>query len=223
MNGVHDMGGMHGFGPVHHQDNEPLFHEPWEARLFGIAVTGRPFVPGPVSRWAIERIDPPRYLASSYYERWLLARETILIERGVLTADELEEKTRFYRENPAAEVPRREDPKASARLLRWIHERRPPHRETGAVPRFSVGDLVRARSIHPTGHTRMPGYVRGKEGAIARFHGVHDFDDSVARGEGAQPQSIYSVRFDARELWGDSAEANMGLYIDLWESHLDPA
>lgn len=219
MNGVHDMGGMHGFGPVQREENEPVFHAPWEGRIFGITVGfGRSLRAG--ERFDLERLDPVKYLESSYYERWMLALENSLLESGTLTADELDARMAFFRENPDASPPQRKDPELVKRTVESLNTRYSPHREVGVAPRFRVGDVVRARNINPPGHTRLPRYVRGKQGVITRIHGVHDLQDTVGKGE---PQAVYNVRFETREVWGESAEANQSLYIDMWESYLDPA
>ena len=224
MNGIHDMGGMHGFGPVEREENEPVFHEKWEGRVYGMNRQLRQFLVTDAGgfRYAIERIPPAKYLASSYYEKWLLAVESLLIENGVVTVEELDRKTAFYEENPQAEVPRHVDPQRTAEVMSRILTRQPLHKEIGVKPRFKIGDAVRARSFNPPGHTRLPRYIRGKEGEVALYHGVHDFEDTVAAGTEAKPQPVYAVRFDAAEVWGDSAEANNSIYIDMWESYLEP-
>ncbi len=224
MNGIHDMGGMHGFGPVEREENEPVFHEKWEGRVYGMTRQLRQFLVTDAGgfRYAIERIAPATYLASSYYGKWLLAVESLLIENGVVTTEELDSKTAFYEENPQAEVTRHVDPQRTAEVMSRILTRQPLHKEIGVKPRFKIGDVVRARSFNPPGHTRLPRYIRGKEGEIALYHGVHDFEDTVAAGTEAKPQPVYAVRFDAAEVWGDSAEANQRIYIDMWESYLEP-
>ena len=221
MNGIHDMGGMHGFGSIDREENEPVFHAPWEGRVLGMVQHGPVRVAGGF-RSAIERIPPARYLSSSYYERWLIALEETLVGAGVLTPEELDERTAFFRGHPDAVPPRREDRENLESRVRPVFTHRPPHREVGIVPRFAAGDSVRARNINPAGHTRIPRYVRGKQGVIDRTHGVHDFQDTVLPGVVAQPQPVYGVRFDAVELWGDSAEDNGSVYVDMWESYLEP-
>ena len=224
MNGIHDMGGMHGFGPVEREENEPVFHDEWEGRVYAINRQLRQFLVTDAGgfRYAIERIPPTTYLASTYYEKWLMAVESLLIENGVLTAEELDSKMAFYEENPQAEVPRRVDPKRTAEVMSRILTRQPLHKEIGVKPKFKIGDAVRARSFNPHGHTRLPRYIRGKEGEIALYHGVHDFEDTVVPGTEAKPQPVYAVSFDAAEVWGDSAESNQRIYIDMWESYLEP-
>ena len=97
------------------------------------------------------------------------------------------------------------------------------HRDTGATPSFHVGDVVRARNINPAGHTRLPRYIRGKTGVVVKYYGNHDFPDIDMAGKKSPPQPIYSVQFDATELWGISAEENQILFIDMWEGYIEPA
>ena len=219
MNGIHDMGGMHGFGPVEPEEDEPVFHEPWEGRMYGLMATaGR----GLFSRQAIESIEPALYLASSYYERWMLALEKGLAERGDVTAEELDDRTSCFRQNPEAKSARREDPELAERVRVGMYRQRSPQREALSPPKFRVGDPVTARNTNPAGHTRLPRYVRGRRGVVARLNGVYETPDTVDGNEGWPPQLVYNVRFLASELWGDSAEPNGTLHIDMWESYLEP-
>ena len=224
MNGIHDMGGMHGFGPIAYEENEPVFHQPWEGRLYGMRLAmGREQIFAPLGmRSAIENLDPALYLASPYYERWLLVTEQALVAKGFLTQEELEARVEELRDRPETVVPRREDPEKIERVRKAIYTHQSPHQEVGVVPRFKAGDAVRVRNISPTAHTRLPRYVRGKQGVIERYHGVHRFEDTVAGNSEPRPQAVYNVRFEARELWGDGAEVNQSLYIDMWESYIDP-
>lgn len=225
MNGVHDLGGMHGFGAIEREADEPVFHEAWEARVYGIvtAIREERDVYAPYgSRHYIENISPARYLAASYYEKWMLALEAALLHSGLLAADELDARMRYYRGNPNAAVPRRDDPALAARVRRRIYSAQRPADKPHAAPRFGVGGDVRVRNINLRGHTRLPRYVRGKRGVIERIYGAQAFQDDPPNAD-ATPQPVYSVRFDARELWGDAAEPNQSLYIDMWESYLEPA
>ena len=217
MNGVHDMGGMHGFGPVVREENEPVFHEAWEGRLYAMR---RLLRTGPM-RPAIERLDPAVYLSVSYYERWLRSTLDTLVAGGVLTREELDAKAALFADEPGATVPVRDDPEMKARAAGSIMAIQWPRRDVGIEPAFAVGDGVRVRNIHPTGHTRLPRYARGKRGVVALYHGVHDFQDEAPAAL-AGPQPVYNVRFDAAELWGEQAEANQSVFIDMWESYLDP-
>ncbi|WP_089937183.1 nitrile hydratase subunit beta [Candidatus Entotheonella palauensis] len=223
MNGIHDMGGMHGFGPVKREDHEPVFHHEWEGRVFGMFIASQ--VPVPEGkRYKIETMDPQQYITSSYYERWMQACIQACMDAGVLTADDLEARMSVLRDHPGAASPRAEDPE---RLDSWQSRIRAPRsirRESNRQPQFAVGDAVRARNIHPVGHTRLPRYVRGQPGVITRFYGFHDVQDHLLPpGTDAPPEPVYAVRFEAQTLWGNAAESNGALYIDMWERYLEPA
>jgi nitrile hydratase subunit beta len=213
MNGVHDMGGMDGFGAVVREADEPVFHADWERRLFGLVILAMPAVDVNIDefRHAMERIPPGKYLASSYYERWLAAFEILLVERGIVAREELIAKC-----DGALEVVR-EEIASAARTVG------PDASKGKKAPRarFVKGDRVRARNINPSGHTRVPRYVRGKRGVVARDWGVFVFPDTNAHHAGTKPQHCYSVEFEARELWGKSANRRERLRIDLWEDYLE--
>jgi nitrile hydratase len=205
------MGGMHGFGAVAPEAAEPVFHAEWEKRIFALASSalGRGTANVDEFRHAIERIPPARYLASSYYERWLEAVETLLVEKGVLTREQL-----------AA---------ASGRAARDVAPAAPPRTEVASRgdsalkprARFHRGDGVRARNLNRIGHTRLPRYVRGKRGIILRDWGAFVFPDTNAHLLGGDPQHVYSVEFDARELWGKDAPLHDKVRIDLWQNYLE--
>ena len=221
MDGIHDMGGMHGFGPIIREENEPLFHHEWEKRVLAMGVAIPVPVPGG-SRNNIENMDPAHYLSSSYYEKWLHSRIRGLIDAGAMTSDELETRVALFREKPDAETPVHPNPDAvRAKFAR----RRPAASAPPPVdirPQFQVGDPVRARNIHPEGHTRLPRYVRGKTGTITRFYGIHNLQDAeLPAGCVRREQPLYAVRFESRELWGESAED--AVYLDMWEGYLAPA
>lgn len=211
MNGVHDMGGMDGFGPVVREQNEPVFHADWERQTYGLAALAMRSMQVNTDefRHAIERIPPARYLSSRYYERWLAAVETLLVERGVVTREEL-----------LAQLGASIDPDLIANDVPAI----PPARvkdQPKKRARFAKGDRVRARNINPTGHTRLPRYVRGKTGVVTGDWGVFVFPDTNAHHAGTKPQHCYSVAFDARELWGKPGSSRERVHIDLWEEYLE--
>lgn len=224
MDGVHDLGGMQGFGPVEREANEPVFHAAWEAAVLAMMRAGgaRGLFNIDEFRHGIERMAPADYLRASYYEKWLDGVSRLLVEKGVVGAQELAVRRAFFEAQPGAP--------ATAALSGPLPPRPPSNpgwlqdaiRESGATPRFAPGDPVRTREMHPHGHTRLPRYARGKRGVVHRCHGIHVFPDTNAHGLGEQPQPLYSVRFDARELWGESAEPNQAVHIDLWESYLLP-
>ena len=225
MNGMHDLGGMHGFGAVEVEEHEPVFHADWERRVFAFdfLAGSADLYTSPEFRSAIERMAPVDYLGTSYYEHWLVAIEQALLDKGVASREELDARTRAFAGDPKAAVPRREDAALTGRMLRGIRRGVPLRRAVSASPRFAVGDRVLTRNDHPVGHTRLPRYARGKHGVIQRLHGAFDLPDALADGRGELPEHCYGVRLDAAELWGDSAEAADAVYLDPWESYLEPA
>jgi nitrile hydratase subunit beta len=221
MNGVHDMGGMHGMGPIAREANEPVFHERWEARVFALngatAVLGKWNIDA--SRHSRERIPPADYLRMSYYEKWLAGLVMLIEETGLATRAELASgKAAAGAATTTPPMTAEEIPAILAERGRGWFER-----PVNTAPRFAVGQRVRAKKINPTGHTRLPRYARGNVGTIDRIHGAHVFPDSNAHFQGENPGHLYSVRFTARELWGEAAGAADAVYIDLWEDYLEAA
>ena len=218
MNGIHDMGGMHGLGPIERERDEPVFHAPWEGRMYGIsqAMTGSPDWTIDYFRFTRECMPAAAYLEQSYYEHWYYAYTVMMIEAGLATPEEL-------RTGRAAEGTERRDDAATADsvagALRKGHD---PRREIADPPGFAVGQRVRTRNFHPAGHTRLPRYARGKLGTIHAHHGAHVLPDTNAHGKGECPQHLYSVVIAARELWGPEAAPKDKVYLDLWESYLEP-
>jgi nitrile hydratase beta subunit len=223
VNGVHDMGGMHGLGPVEIEPDEPWFHHEWERRAFALTLAcgflGEWNLD--MSRFARERMPGADYLAATYYEKWFAGLERLLVERGLVPQPELEARRR----DGSAKVERTGHPRVlTAANVEPLLKKGGAARVSEAKPgRFAPGDRVVARNINPTGHTRLPRYARGRAGVVDRDHGVFVFADSHAMGEGPQPQHLYSVRFAARALWGVAAPAADAVYVDLWEAHLDAA
>jgi nitrile hydratase len=213
MDGVHDLGGMDGFGAVAH--DEGPFHVSWEKRVFGMGLVAVAAAGINTDAWRhlIERTDPARYLASTYWERWLDALERVFVEKGILTRAELE-----ARSHDPAPPPRVEGP-AFTDALRRVMSTGASTLRTGAAPQFVPGDAIVVRRRHPRGHTRCPRYVRGARGVVERCHGCHVLPDAHAHGQGERPEPLYSVRFAAADLWGDGAEGRV--YVDLWESYLE--
>lgn len=219
MNSVHDLGGMHGFGPVVREENEPVFHSDWEKRVFAINLALAARVRNiDEFRHAIERMPPARYLAATYYEKWLYAIETLLLEKGIATSEEL---TSGHAAAPApsrATGPLESDGGGVATF------------DPGAVklrfdkrfrPRFKAGDRVVTRNLNPVHHTRLPRYARAKRGVVRYDQGVFVFPDTHAHGLGAKPQHVYTVAFEARELWGPDANPRAPVYLDCWEDYLE--
>ena len=212
MDGVHDLGGMQGFGAACWPGSEQPTHADWELRAFVLAL-----VTGPGSshafRHTIERLDPVRYLDSGYYERWLYEAEQALVESGAITHDEV--AAWEARLAAGEEVPRSADPERAASLVRALRRKRPL--EPADEPRFAVGDRVRVRRMHPAGHTRCPRYLRGATGVVERVPGL----DGVPDVDNAVIEPVYTVRFDSAELWGDDVERHL-VHADLWERYLEP-
>ncbi|HEY7063417.1 MAG TPA: nitrile hydratase subunit beta [Chloroflexota bacterium] len=223
MDGVHDLGGMHGFGPVMREPNEPVFHASWEGTVYALNrwAMGSGLYNIDEMRHGIERMPPAEYLGSTYYERWLATIERNLVEKGVLSPAEIEARIAHYRDHPDAPLPRRDDPALAERVIQAA--RAAFRRDPTGEPRFRVGDAVVTKRFHPRGHTRLPRYARGKRGTIHHYHGYYVFPDTHAHGQGEHPQALYSVSFAGAELWDGAAEPAERLYLDLWESYLEPA
>jgi nitrile hydratase beta subunit len=218
MNGVHDIGGMHGFGAVAPEADEPVFHAPWEGRVLAM---NRAM--GYLGEWTIdtgrfsrESLPPHVYLASSYYQKWQLGLERLCVEHGLIGEDEL---TAGHALHPAKPVKRTLAASAVANSLsRGNYERPAP-----AAAKFKPGDRVHTCNINPASHTRLPRYARGRKGVVTDIRGCHVFPDAVAAGLGEDPHWLYTVVFEARELWGDAADSTVRVSIDAWEPYLQPA
>ncbi|MBM3560259.1 MAG: nitrile hydratase subunit beta [Alphaproteobacteria bacterium] len=220
MNGAHDMGGMHGFGPVVAEADEPVFHAAWERRMFALQLAA-----GALGRWNIdmgravrENQPPGRYLASAYYELWLHGATTLLLQAGIVTGEELASGRSERPADPALVARRLPPERVGPALARGDRFRM----DEGKPARFAPGDSVRVLNRHPEGHTRAPRYVRGHAGIVLRDHGMFVFADASAAGERVG-QHCYSVGFLARELWGREAPPRDRVFVDLWDDHLEPA
>lgn len=222
MNGAHDLGGMHGLGPIDPEPEtaEPVFHAGWEKRVFGLVRALGPLGRwnGDMSRHARERQHPVDYLRHTYYENWLAGLEKLLVETGLVTTEEL---TSGKASGLAAAEVRARLFKAED-VATAVTQGSPATLPADAPPRFRPGDRVRAVNRHPTGHTREPRYVRGRAGVIHEHHGVHVLPDLSAAGVRIG-QHLYCVCFEASELWGENANGNSTVYVDLWEDYLEPA
>jgi len=220
MNGAQDLGGMMGFGPVVPEKNEPIFHADWERRALGVTLCA-----GALGLWNIdtsrharETLNPADYLSSSYYEIWTKGLLKLLAAQGLVSAEEVKAghslgapKATPRPALKAADVP--------ARLAAGG----PCDRPLDRAPQFKIGDRVRTRNIHPTGHTRLPRYARGKLGIIESRQGSYVFPDTNAHGKGEDPQWIYSVVFQGTELWGADSDPGLSVAIDCWEPYLERA
>jgi nitrile hydratase len=219
MNGVHDMGGEQGMGPIQPEKEEPVFHASWEGRVYAISralgAWGRWNLDA--SRHGIELLPPADYFRMSYYERWLARLTDMSIETGLVTRAEVESG------KPAPGAAKAMPPITAANVEAAATIRASARRSDAVAPRFKVGQQVRARNINPVGHTRLPRYARAKSGVIERDHGVFLFPDTNAHFLGENPQHVYSVRFSARELWGDAAEPQDSVYLDLFDDYLELA
>ncbi len=218
MNGPHDYGGLHGYGPVLQEADEPNFHADWEETVFGLTLamgaTGLWNIDA--SRFARESIPPAQYISSSYYQIWLEGLIKILRKHDLVSAQELagappEVRVKVNRILAARDVEKVLASGGSAK------------RDADIQLGFAIGDRVRVLNRHPETHTRMPHYVRGHIGVIADIHGAFVFPDTNARGEGEQPGICYGIRFEATELWGEDADPHHAVYLDLWEAYLEPA
>jgi nitrile hydratase beta subunit len=219
MNGVHDMGGFQDMGPVPYEKDEPVFHAPWEGRIYAINTSLRA-----IGKWDLDAsrhqtasLPPLDYLGMTYYEHFLHTNEQLIVKHGLVTPTEL--------------ITGRADPgsvKATPVLTAAVAARSlgrgiPSSSDPKVRPQFKVGQHVRSRNMNPTGHTRLPRYARGKLGTITRDHGVYNFPDTSAHFQGTKRQHVYSVRFAARELWGDQASPRDTVYIDMWDDYLERA
>jgi nitrile hydratase len=222
MNGAHDLGGMHGLGPINPEpeSEEPVFHADWEKRVFGLTLAA-----GFLGKWNIdmsrysrERQHPIDYLRHTYYENWLAGLKTLLTEAGLVNPEELKSGKAS---GPADESIRQRVLKAE-NVAAIIAKGGPVVMTINTPPRFKPGESVRAANRHPAGHTREPRYVRGRIGVIHEHHGAHVFPDRSASGS-KEGQHLYSVRFTAQALWGKSASDRSAVYVDLWEEYLEPA
>jgi nitrile hydratase beta subunit len=207
MDGIHDLGGLDGFGRVDVERDEPVFHEDWERRTFRLnlaAGLGLRYSGG-AWRHSIERMDPGHYLTSSYYEHWLTGFSTLIVEAGLVSVDELDRRAggRF----PLSRADRGTVPA--------------PSEADRTNPRFAVGDRVRVREWHPPGHTRAPRYVQGKRGVVVRVDGAFSVPDIEAHSARRVLEPTYSVRFTARELWGEAGADGEVVHVDLWDRYLE--
>jgi nitrile hydratase subunit beta len=219
MDGAQDMGGVPWIDPVRPEPNEPPFHAEWERRAF--ALTLAMAMPGgwniDMSRFARE--DRPRedYLGMSYFEIWLAGLERLMLERNLVSSDEIEAGKPLHPAKPVVKT------LTSEGVAGMLHRGGPTEREAARPAYFASGDRVRARTINPPTHTRLPRYARGHAGVVERVLGCHVYPDSNARGAGENPQWLYTVTFDGRELWGDDSDPGLKVSIDAWEPYLEPA
>ncbi len=218
MNGAHDLGGQHGFGPIAPEPDEPVFHHEWERRALALTV-----LMGAIGGWTIdqsraarESLPPVQYLSSSYYEIWIAALEKLMLERGLVSEAEL-----IAGRSLAAPTATR-SAIAADEVEAMLGRGGPTERAAQVAARFALGDAVRTKVMNPATHTRLPRYARGRRGTVVRVHGAHVYPDQSGVGQGESPQWLYTVRFDARELWGVDTTAS-AIHVDCWEPYLEPA
>jgi len=217
MNGMHDMGGMHGFGKVEPEPNEPPFHAFWEGRVLAMQRAMR-FTRAwniDMSRDAQERLPAAVYLSASYYQRWALGMERNAIEQGLIDVDEIAAGRSLH---PGKRVDRVMTKNDIGHAFTRGSFGRPPSQQ----PRFEPGERVRTKNINPSTHTRLPRYARGREGVIEAIRGCHVFPDSVTTGAGENPQWLYTVVFAGQELWGPNANPNLTVSVEAFEPYLEP-
>jgi nitrile hydratase subunit beta len=219
MNGAHDMGGMHGMGPIEYEKDEPVFHEAWEARVYAM---NRAM--GAAGKWSIdasrhekELIPAAEYFGMSYYERFFVGLVSLLAKTHLITPEEIRTG------KPDAGSVKATPALTADMVPKMVLRGAPASRESTSTARFKLDQTVRARNMNPTGHTRLPRYARGKVGTIVRQHGVFVFPDTSAHFLGENPQHLYSVRFTARELWGEDASRHDTVHVDMWEDYLEEA
>lgn len=216
MNGAQDLGGMQSFGPIRPEADTLIFHADWERHALAITVAM-----GAAGKWNIdmsraarESLPPAQYLTSSYFEIWFEGLKKLLLEKGLVTVQELTSGKSSSAPTPVARVLRANE--VAAALGRGS----PVDRPAASKARFAVGDEVLTRRLNPATHTRLPRYCRGRRGRIMTVHGAHVFPDANAIGLGELPQWLYTVRFDASELWGTDTTA-ASVCVDCWEPYLD--
>ena len=217
-NTIHDMGGMHGFGAVEPEPNEPVFHAEWEGRVLALQRSM-----GYARLWTIdggraslETLPPVEYLRSSYYRRWFLGLEKRLVAHGLVAADEIAAGKSL---RPGRGLNR----KLTLDDVPNTTKRGNFERPAAAPARFKAGDRVRARNINPATHTRLPRYARGKLGLVEAVRGCHVYPDTAAIGAGDHPQWLYTVVYSGRELWGEEADPSISVSIEAFEPYLEPA
>lgn len=221
MDGIHDMGGMAGLGPLDIEQNEPVFHGTWEGRVFALNLSLTSFLPGNLDygRFMIENIPPADYLEMTYYEKWFDRICDRCHLNGIIDETGLAAITSGR--TPSINVTVTDPPVPADLIVAFLQAGNPAGREIDTPPSFNVGDAIRTKNMRPDGHTRMPRYARSKEGVVVAHHGAHVYPDSNAKLEGENPAHLYSVRFRAQTLWGETAHPKDSVTLDLWEPYLE--
>lgn len=226
MNGVHDLGGTDGLGPVQVEQDEPVWHADWEKAVFAMFPTNaaKGFFGVDEFRYGIEQMPAAEYLLSPYYEHWAHTIEHYAVKAGAVDPEELEKRTKYYLEHPDAQVPERTDTDLVTAMETLVRQGAPARRDSDRPARFAVGDRVRVADDSPFGHTRRARYTRGRTGVITKAHGTFIYPDSAGNGRGDDPQHVYTVLFRAADLWGEEvADPNGTVTFDVWEPYLEAA
>ena len=218
MNSIHDIGGMDNIGPVPTEQDEPVFHDDWERKVYAmtLATMGAGIFVTDEVRYMTETIPPRDYLSFTYYEKWLYSLEQMMLQKNILTQQELSSgKVSAPRATSDFEAA------APERMQYGMNNRIPVFVDADIPPKFKAGDAIIARNINPLHHTRLPRYIRGRRGVVEKDHGIFLLPDTNAHGGPDQPQHVYNVRFSARELWGADAPSNDSVCIDLFDDYMD--
>ncbi|MBX2867467.1 MAG: nitrile hydratase subunit beta [Acidiferrobacterales bacterium] len=215
MNGAHDLGGMDGFGPID-ASSTPHFPNEWERQVFALTLAcgfqGKWNLDQ--SRFAREQMEPGHYLTSTYYEHWLHGLEALLLKQGIVSEQELREGK--------ADAEGKYTPVAKEKVSAILEKGAPVSIEAETNPEYSVGDQVRLINQHPTSHTRLPRYLRGRHGKIIHYHGAHIYPDVHSRDGKKQPAHLYTIAFDAAEVWGSyEAKAKDRIMVDVFEPYIE--
>ena len=217
MDGIHDMGGMQGFGPIDFDPDESVFHEEWHKRVFGMGALAARMsgTNQPAFRFAIERVHPVQYLLDGYYGRWLDGTMNLLADSGVIAPGEVDARVR-QAAGEDVEMP----PEPVLNKPTYEATAAGSLRPVDTPPRFNAGDRVRVKDMHPVGHTRLPRYARGRTGTVDRLQPAQLFPDTHAHFEGENPQHVYCVGFDSADLWGDGGDP-CTVYLDVFDDYLE--
>lgn len=217
-NGIHDMGGMHGFGPVTPEEDEPVFHAAWEGRVWALQRATLP-----VGLWNLdlirashEALPPDFYLKASYYEIWERGIENRFLAHGLIGADEIEAGHSLHPPKPVKRTLTLADVEKGFQRGNF-------YRPAQAPAKFKPGATVRTKNINPKTHTRLPRYARDRVGVVEAIRGCHAYPDSIVLGKGEDPQWLYTVVFDGKELWGPDAAPGLKVSIEAFEPYLEPA
>jgi nitrile hydratase subunit beta len=227
VNGPHDLGGRHGFGPGKPELNEPSWHHQWEARMHVMALSCqvRGFFVLDEQRHSLEHLPPAKYLHSSYYERWYDGVSGLLVSKGIIDQETLDARTAAALTGDVQVAGDGGDGDDLCDVLvNILHDGASAMRDADTEPRFAVRERLVTKSLNPPTHHRLPSYVKGKAGGIAAIRGAFTLNDSLAHGGGESPTYVYTVGFGAGDLWDDAAESPRDMvYVDLFETYLEPA